>query len=196
MTLGALAVVAYACLLLAVPGARADFVRQRFVALPLGVRAHLLGGALALGLGPFQLSSRIRSRFLGVHRWVGRVYVIAVLAAGVSGIALARISMGGLPAHLGFGLLGVLWVASVAIAYRRIRRGDLVGHRQWMIRTYALTFAAVTLRLYIPLSLATGIPFESAYPAIAWICWVPNLLVAEWLILRRRPPRLSTPLLA
>jgi Predicted membrane protein (DUF2306) len=53
-----------------------------------------------------------------------------------------------------------------------------------MIRSYALCLAAVTLRIYLPPSLMAGIPFEAVYPAIAWFCWVSNLVVAEWFVLR------------
>ena len=53
-----------------------------------------------------------------------------------------------------------------------------------MIRSYALTLAAVTLRIYLPGALALGVPYDLAYPPIAWLCWVPNLLVAEWWLLR------------
>ncbi|HVE79962.1 MAG TPA: DUF2306 domain-containing protein, partial [Gemmatimonadaceae bacterium] len=194
MTFLAMTVVAYALLLLVVPAARPPFLRERFAALPLATFAHLLAGAVALGVGPFQLSSGFRSRFLTAHRWMGRGYVAAVLAGGAGGLAMATVSMGGLPAHLGFGLLATLWLATVAVAYRRIRSGDVAGHRQWMIRNYALTLAAVTLRLYIPLSLAAGIPFEEGYPMIAWISWVPNLLVAEWLVRRRPGAKVPSPL--
>jgi len=62
-----------------------------------------------------------------------------------------------------------------------------------MTRSYALTFAAVTLRIYLPLSQVAGIPFEPAYQTIAWLCWVPNLIVAEWLILRRFVDAASEP---
>ena len=55
-----------------------------------------------------------------------------------------------------------------------------------MIRSYALTLAAVTLRIYVPVGLALGVPFADAYQAISWLCWVPNLVVAEWFVLRRR----------
>jgi hypothetical protein len=55
-----------------------------------------------------------------------------------------------------------------------------------MIRNFSLTFAAVTLRLYLPASLAAGLPFDTVYPAIAWLCWVPNLVVAEFLLRERR----------
>jgi hypothetical protein len=57
-----------------------------------------------------------------------------------------------------------------------------------MIRSYALTLAAVMLRIYLPLSQVFAIPFEPAYQTIAWLCWVPNLVVAEWLILRQSAP--------
>jgi hypothetical protein len=51
-----------------------------------------------------------------------------------------------------------------------------------MIRSFALTFAAVTLRIYLPLSLAAGLDYADSYPVIAWLCWVPNLLVAQLLV--------------
>lgn len=194
MTFLAMTVVAYALLLLVVPAARPPSVRERFAALPLSTFAHLLAGAVALGVGPFQLSSGFRSRFLTAHRWMGRGYVVAVLIGGVGGLALATVSMGGLTARVGFGLLAMLWLATVAVAFRRIRSGDLAGHRQWMIRNYALTLGAVTLRLYIPLSLMAGIPFDEAYPVIAWLCWVPNLIVAEWLVRRRPGAKVPSPL--
>ncbi len=54
------------------------------------------------------------------------------------------------------------------------------------MRSFALT-AAITLRIYLPLSIAARVPFSAAYPAIAWLCWIPNLFFAEWLVRRRRP---------
>ena len=69
-------------------------------------------------------------------------------------------------------------------AYERARARDYVAHRAWMIRSYALCLGAVTLRVYLPLSLGPlGLPFEQAYPAIAWVSWVPNLILAEWLLI-------------
>ena len=62
-----------------------------------------------------------------------------------------------------------------------------------MIRSFALTFAAVTLRIWLGISQASGMDFDVAYPVIAWVAWVPNLLVAEWWIRRgrRRPTTAS-----
>jgi len=58
-------------------------------------------------------------------------------------------------------------------------RGDALTHRRWMIRSYALAAAAITLRIYLPLSVAFDWPFSIAYPAIVWLCWIPNALGAE-----------------
>ena len=121
------------------------------------------------------------------HRWSGRVYIFAVLVGGVAGFTLALHSFGGVVTHFGFGMMAVCWVATTLNAYRHIRGGDLVAHRAWMLRSYALTLAAVTLRIYLALSQIAGIEFEAAYQAISWLCWVPNLLVAEWFVLTRNP---------
>ena len=79
----------------------------------------------------------------------------------------------------GLGVLGVVWVATTVAAFRAAMRGDFVTHRRWAIRSFALAFAAVTLRLYLPVSGLLGLSFDAAYPAIAWLCWVPNLLVTR-----------------
>jgi len=186
MTTLAVIIAAYAIALLFVPAMRAPFLRERFATVPLAAYLHLAGSGTALAIGPFQLNARLRSRFLRVHRWMGRTYVICVLLGGTAALALATTAQGGLPTHVGFGLLAVLWLFATGKAYRHIRAGDQVSHRRWMIRSYALTFAAVTLRIYLPLSQIAGMSFDAAYQTIVWLCWVPNLIVAEWIILRQR----------
>ena len=185
MTVFATIIGAYAIAVLAVPAMRAPFLQQRFLTMPLAAMAHLAAAAVALVVGPLQHNSRLRGRFLNLHRWTGRTYVLAVLFGGAAALRLATVSQGGPPAHFGFGVLAVLWLLTTGQAYRSIRAGDQDAHRRWMTRSYALTFAAVTLRIYLPLSQVVGIPFEPAYQAISWLCWLPNLMVAEWLILRR-----------
>jgi hypothetical protein len=73
---------------------------------------------------------------------------------------------------------------STSAAYVYIRKGDINNHQVWMIRSYALTFAAVTLRIWLPMAQALQIEFIEAYRVIAWLCWVPNLLIAQWIINR------------
>ena len=193
MTVLALLIAAYAIAILIVPAMRPPFLQQRFMTMPLVAALHLGGAAVALAVGAFQHNARLRGRYLNLHRGLGRTYVIAVTLGSMAAFALAIVSQGGLPAHVGFGFLAVVWLFATTMAYRHIRAGDQASHRRWMTRSYALTFAAVTLRIYLPVSIAAGLPFEPAYQTIAWLCWVPNLIVAEWIILRQRPTRAAIP---
>ena len=87
--------------------------------------------------------------------------------------------------HFGFGALAVFWFFSGFEAYCMARKRDILAHRNWMIRNFALSLAAVTLRIYLPLLLLLHCSFRHAYITVSWLCWVPNLLVAEWLVRRR-----------
>jgi uncharacterized membrane protein len=182
MTLTAIAVAGYAGTLLLAPELRPPFAAALLAQRPIAGFVHLAGGAIALVAGALQLSSRLRARFIDAHRWSGRLYLLAVMTGGVAALALAQHSSGGIAAQLGFGLLAVLWMGSAIAAYRHVRQGNIGQHRRWMLRSYALTFAAVTLRLYLPASQIAGFPMAIAYPVIAWLCWVPNLLAAEWYV--------------
>jgi uncharacterized membrane protein len=185
MTFLALSIAGYAVLVMVAPQFGPPFVRDRLGTIPLAIYAHLGGAAFALAAGAFQHNSGLRARYLNAHRWSGRVYVISVLVGGIAGLALSFVSEGGATTHFGFGMLAVLWLWSTAQAYLKIRAGDEKAHRRWMTRSYALTYAAVMLRVYLPLSLAARYEFVPAYQVIAWMCWVPNLIVAEWWLLRR-----------
>ena len=145
---------------------------------------HAGGGMLALSLGPWGFWGTFRNKYLSLHRWMGRIYLLAVLVGGVAGLYLAATAFGGLPARIGFSLLAVLWLTTGAMAYRHIRQGHVQIHREWMIRNYALTFSAVMLRLWLPLFMMLGYEFPEAYITVAWLCWFPNLLVAELIISR------------
>jgi uncharacterized membrane protein len=155
---------------------------------------HIAFGGLALLLSPFQFMTRLRARAPRVHRVVGRFAVGSIGLAGLGGLVLAPYSLAGPVGTVGFGLLAVLWLAVAATAFRAIRRGDVVAHRRWMIRTFALTYAAVTLRLWLGVlvfvQVSAGgvdgdIAFDRAYLLVPFLSWVPNLLVAEWYLSTR-----------
>ncbi|HEU4476998.1 MAG TPA: DUF2306 domain-containing protein [Pyrinomonadaceae bacterium] len=149
---------------------------------------HVAGSATALLIGPLQFSSRLRTRFGALHRWIGRVYVVACLVGGASGFVLALGASTGPISTVGFGSLAIVWIVTTSFAWRRATQGRFIEHRAWMIRSFALTFAAVTLRLYLPLHMLFTVHFDDAYRAISFLCWVPNLLVAE-LYLRKKASR-------
>ena len=167
--------------------------QTRFSGSPALRLRHESGAGIALLLGGFQFVSRIRNKAINVHRWLGRTYLLAVLFGGIGGFVLAGSADGGLVGRLGFATLAVTWLYSGWQAYAAVRRGDIATHRQWMMRNFALTFAAVTLRIY--LNILTGpleISFAEAYASVAWISWVPNLLIVEWFLLRRELPLTNT----
>lgn len=151
-----------------------------------GFYLHIYFGGLSLLTGWSQFSSRLRSARLNLHRMLGRIYVGAVLISGLSGLYIAYFAEGGLVAKSGFAMLATAWLLSTFGAFKSIRARKISQHQKWMIRSYALTFAAVTLRIYIPLfGTLTDMPFEESYRIIAWLCWVPNLILAEWYISSR-----------
>lgn len=148
---------------------------------------HITTSIVALVIGPFTLSTKFREKNINRHRIVGRIYMVGILLGGVSGLYLSFYATGGLVAKLGFGLLSVLWLTSAYQALHRVKNKKIKEHRNWMIRNYALTFAAVTLRIWLPLFIVLfGIEhFELSYAIIAWLAWVPNLIVAELFIRKR-----------
>jgi uncharacterized membrane protein len=150
------------------------------------VTFHAAAASVALLVGPFQFLSGLRSRRPDLHRWMGRTYVLACLFGGVSGAVLAAGARTGLVSTLGFGLLAVAWLATTWRAYDAARQGRIAEHRRWMIRSFALTFAAVTLRLYVPLAIMSPWGYDTAYRVISFACWIPNMIFAEALLARRR----------
>lgn len=148
---------------------------------PVAFYAHVGLAPVALALMPFQFLRGLRAGRPAVHRWLGRAYGLSVLLSGVGGLLLALRTEAGPVAATGFAALAILWIGTTATGILHAMRGRVVAHRVWMIRSAALTFAAVTLRVHLPI-LAMPLGFEAAYSLVAWAAWVPNLLVAEWIL--------------
>jgi hypothetical protein len=113
---------------------------------------HITFGGIALLTGWTQFSQRLRNRYLSTHRMVGKIYVFSVMLSSLAGFYIALFASGGIISTLGFGSLAALWFFTVLKAYTSIIKKEIKQHENWMIRNYALTFAAVTLRIYIPIS--------------------------------------------
>ena len=163
---------------------------------PVGVPwlfIHVAGAVTALVLGSLQFLPPLRRGAGPPHRWVGRVYVIGCLVGGTAGLILASGSAAGPIASAGFGSLAIIWITVNLLGWRAAVQGRFAEHRRWMIRSWALTLAAVTLRLYLPLVMVLDLPFLPWYRAISFLAWVPNLIAAEvWLrrgetLIRIRP---------
>jgi uncharacterized membrane protein len=169
-------------------------VLTNFVTHRATLSVHAISAAIALLVGPWQFLDRLRTRRLGLHRVVGRIYVAAIAIAWASSIPIALHAETGAAASVGFLMLGACWIAITITALSKVLLGNIRSHKQWMIRSYALTAAAITLRLYLGIATGLHLPFNVAYPAIAWLCWVPNLAATELvlLLIRSRAPGRST----
>ncbi|WP_430420006.1 DUF2306 domain-containing protein [Phenylobacterium sp.] len=152
---------------------------------------HAGGAGTALMVGAFQFLPAVRRR-RALHRWLGRIYATCCIGGGAAGFILAFGTTAGPVAAVGFGLLAPAWIYTTAQGWLAARAGRFDAHRRWMIRSFSLTFAAVTLRLYLPIGIMSGLTFEQIYVATAWISWIPNLLLAELYIRRGLSRRVVT----
>lgn len=157
----------------------------------IGFYGHIVLGGLALLTGWTQFSPRLRRKRMGLHRGLGKIYVVTVLISGLCAIFIAQFATGGFSNVLGFSLMGLTWVATTALAYRAIRRGQVAAHYRYMMYSYAVCFSAVTLRIWLPSLTALLGDFTTAYRIVGWLSWVPNLLVA-YLLIERHERRQQT----
>ncbi len=181
----AVALVSARYVLPGMPGGAPPVMANAFAnpALPIHAGAALL----ALLIGPFQFFRRQGGRRAAWHRISGAVYMPACFVGGASGFLLAIGTTAGPVAATGFGLLAAAWIYTTGQGLCALLARRFPEHGRWMLRSFALTLAAVTLRLYLPASAALGLDMDMAYAAISWLCWVPNLLVAEAMLAGRRP---------
>ena len=162
-------------------------LKAAYAANPVRIVLHVAFSAVALLVGPLQFFPGLRRR-VRLHRALGYIYFTGVLGGGAAGLATAFIAYGGLVGRAGFAMLALAWLWTGLAALVAIKRRDFAAHERWAVRSFALCFAAVTLRLWLPLAMVSGLRFEDFYPAVAWLCWVPNLLLVEWVLLRPRHP--------
>ena len=172
-----------------------------YVDQPLSIQiafyVHVIFGGIALLAGPIQFARGIRDRWPRVHRLIGRLSLVAILVAATAGLVIVPVNSAGAIGVAGFGMLAVLWGLFAILGYRAIRRRDVAQHRAWMTRAFALTYAAVTLRLWTPLLIVLHIvtgtepdaAFNAAYLWVPFLAWVPNLVVAELIVRRNRAGR-------
>lgn len=146
---------------------------------------HISSGMTCLALGPFQFIRALRRRYLKTHRAMGKVYAGAILfLAAPTGLFMAMYAEGGLLSSIGFACMSLAWLFATWRAVDLARKHDIAGHKKWMVRSYALTFAAVTLRLYVPLmSEIFQTDHQFVIVSSAWVSWMLNLTVAELLLL-------------
>ncbi len=138
---------------------------------------HITGGTIALLLGPFQFWSGFKMRRPKLHRLLGYGYALGILVGGGASFVLSQRSS--LP-DFGFSLffLAFAWWLTLGMALVAIRNRRFDAHRDWMIRSYIVTFGFVTFRYVVEFQAFNGLG-RAKFAAIGWMCWVLPLLVAE-----------------
>lgn len=149
---------------------------------------HVFTSMLPLLAGFTQFSAWILCRHRKLHRAMGKVYVISVLfVTGPASLVMAFYANGGILSRIAFVTLALLWLSTTAMGWRKALLRDWKTHREWMIRSYALTLSAITLRAWKYLIVfAFEPPPMDVYRTVAWLGFIPNLIFAEWWIRRGR----------
>ena len=157
-----------------------------------GFYTHIILGGIALLIGWTQFSVKLRENKLRLHRQVGKAYVIMALSSALASLYIAWYATGGVIASLGFICLGIIWFYTTLRAYIEIKNGQIEKHQQMMVYSYAACFSAVTLRIYLPILVVLFHDFIKAYLIVAWLCWVPNIIVAYFLVKQLKTKRGKT----
>lgn len=170
--------------------AATDNLFARYPALTL---MHIIPGLLFIGLGPLQFSARMRARYRQWHRWSGRIYLLCGLVVGLSALVMsfAMPAIGGVNQAASTILFALFFLFALGKAYWHIMRRQIVQHREWMIRAFAIGLAIATIRPIIGVFFATSrfsglTPYEFFGTAF-WIGFVLHLIAAEVWIQWTRP---------
>ncbi|MEK6478546.1 DUF2306 domain-containing protein [Catalinimonas sp. 4WD22] len=139
---------------------------------------HIGLGFIAILLGPLQFWKQLRTKYLHFHRWLGRIYISSVAISASIGLYMG-ITHHNLVFSTGTTGLAIAWLITVTMAFITIRKKLVQEHKEWMIRNYVVTFGFVSYR--IGRQIMDTMDFEDTV-IMAWLCWVPQLLITELLI--------------
>lgn len=172
-------------------GAEITPENARFFASPVPVVIHVVGAAVYALLGAIQFPTGLRKRMFAWHRAVGRFLVVCGLLVGLSALWMTLFySRPPGTGNLLYGirlLFGTAMVLSIVLGFAAIRRRNVIAHRAWMMRGYAIGLGAATQMLTLMIgAIISGPPNELSHALLMGAGWVINLAVAEWVI-RKRP---------
>lgn len=167
-------------------------IKQQFITIDqwrIAFFIHVYASMWVLLAGFTQFSGSLQRNYPRLHRGMGYVYITDVLfITGPAGLLMGFYANGGLSSRIAFVLLAILWIYFTAMAFVKAKQKDFTAHRNFMIRSYALTLSAITLRAWkYAITNSVELPPMDVYRVVAWLGWGLNLMVAEWVI-RKKPP--------
>lgn len=155
--------------------------------------SHVFSSIIVIILGLTQFSKTVRNKATFIHKLSGKIYVFLILAiASPSGLIMSYHANGGVVAQISFSILSVLWFIFTLKAYSFIKKGDVIRHKNFMIRSYALTLSAISLRL-LKYGIVTvyELPPMDTYKIVAVLGWTLNLGISELIILSKKRNEIS-----
>ena len=149
---------------------------------------HISFGIIALFLGPFQFWSGLRNKYISLHRWIGRIYLVSIGISAIVAIYLLTIPERNLGFHVGVTGMAVAWLVTGSFAYISIVRKQISLHKEWVIRSYAVTFGGFMFfrilgQWMYAMDFASGDVMSSI---VSWTSWAVPLLITEWVIQIRK----------
>lgn len=146
---------------------------------------HVFSSPIVIFTGLFQFNRYVLHRKKKLHRFLGIIYIFfVVLISGPSAFLMGLYANGGYLAQFSFVLLSSFWILSTFYAYLLVKKHSYLTHSKWMLRSYALTLSAVTLRLYAYLFDWFNVPLgpKETYLLLSYLSWIPNVIIAELII--------------
>lgn len=151
---------------------------------------HVFSSPFVIFSGLFQFNKYFIFKLPKIHRFLGFIYILVlVFVAAPTGFLMGLYANGSFPTQISFSILSILWILTTIIAFVKVTKGDFVAHAKWMLRSYALTLSAISLRFFTFLIGYFNLPLNpgEAYILVSYSSWIVNLLIAEWLILKKYP---------
>ena len=146
---------------------------------------HVISGMAVILVGPIQFLPQIRQKSIKLHKLLGKIFAYGILLfAAPTGIIMAFYAEGGTSSTIAFLVMGGLWFTTTIMAIIKVKKKNISGHQKWMYRSFALSFASVTLRNLVPVfSFTTPLSELEIILSIAWLSWIINLVISELFII-------------
>ncbi|MFS0645754.1 DUF2306 domain-containing protein [Siminovitchia sp. 179-K 8D1 HS] len=152
----------------------------------LMIRIHISLAIISLMTGPLGAIKAIRAKSSSFHRWNGRIYILSIIFNFIPGVYVSFFATGGWLSTAGFLILNALWLGTTILGYWYIKRGKIMLHSQWITRSFLLSFANMTIYIIVSLSHnVIGYSYGTSYTIAVWLCWMINLIIAEWIIRKK-----------